>query len=296
MSELAPVQFGIMNVRGAWRNESRNELRGGEWDFWRTICPPHHPFTVDDIKFPKDDIGDDDNDGLCKICYCEYSEPIITECRHKYCKSCILSWLNKHQHDSCPLCRYIFCRNDSTSHNSIVQMPSSHRRIQSFRRVLQDIANNIIPSRHNDVIYVDETVELPDEFMSPINILATPPHSGDFDGDEMSSIIIPSHQTSHIAQAIRNIHCPIQNSPTVETPVAGAPPIRHIRFPIPGGLTRLWVARFASILSGDGNNGNNGNGTDEIQSITDSNGQRDFYSRPAIQCITDDTDDVDDKE
>lgn len=39
----------------------------------------------------------------CPICYENYENPCKTICNHVYCRDCIQTWAQQHQH--CPLCR-----------------------------------------------------------------------------------------------------------------------------------------------------------------------------------------------
>ncbi|XP_017766281.1 PREDICTED: RING finger and transmembrane domain-containing protein 2 [Eufriesea mexicana] len=47
--------------------------------------------------------------GICVICTCKYSNPIRLTCKHIFCETCILTWLNRRS--SCPLCRTIIVNN-----------------------------------------------------------------------------------------------------------------------------------------------------------------------------------------
>ncbi len=40
----------------------------------------------------------------CSICLTNQSD-IITDCKHQYCKSCLDTWMNEKNKDSCPYCR-----------------------------------------------------------------------------------------------------------------------------------------------------------------------------------------------
>ncbi|XP_053982529.1 RING finger and transmembrane domain-containing protein 2 isoform X1 [Hylaeus volcanicus] len=41
--------------------------------------------------------------GICAICHDEYSIPVILHCKHIFCETCVLTWLDKER--TCPLCR-----------------------------------------------------------------------------------------------------------------------------------------------------------------------------------------------
>ncbi|XP_043583854.1 RING finger and transmembrane domain-containing protein 2 isoform X1 [Bombus pyrosoma] len=43
--------------------------------------------------------------GICAICHDQYSMPVRLQCKHIFCETCVLTWLN--QEYSCPLCRAI---------------------------------------------------------------------------------------------------------------------------------------------------------------------------------------------
>ena len=40
---------------------------------------------------------------FCPICYTDVVTPFVTECGHKFCRECILSWGDKNK--TCPYCR-----------------------------------------------------------------------------------------------------------------------------------------------------------------------------------------------
>ncbi|XP_017890975.1 RING finger and transmembrane domain-containing protein 2 isoform X2 [Ceratina calcarata] len=41
--------------------------------------------------------------GICAICHGEYSTPVRLHCKHIFCETCVVTWLNREC--SCPLCR-----------------------------------------------------------------------------------------------------------------------------------------------------------------------------------------------
>lgn len=41
--------------------------------------------------------------GICAICHDQYSMPVRLHCKHIFCETCVLTWLNREC--SCPLCR-----------------------------------------------------------------------------------------------------------------------------------------------------------------------------------------------
>ncbi|KOX76359.1 RING finger and transmembrane domain-containing protein 2 [Melipona quadrifasciata] len=43
--------------------------------------------------------------GICAICHDQYSMPVRLQCKHIFCETCVLTWLNREY--SCPLCRAI---------------------------------------------------------------------------------------------------------------------------------------------------------------------------------------------
>lgn len=43
--------------------------------------------------------------GICAICHDQYSMPVKLQCKHIFCETCVLTWLNREY--SCPLCRAI---------------------------------------------------------------------------------------------------------------------------------------------------------------------------------------------
>ncbi|CAK9810719.1 RING finger and transmembrane domain-containing protein 2 [Anthophora quadrimaculata] len=57
--------------------------------------------------------------GICAICHEEYSMPVRLHCKHIFCETCVLTWLNREC--SCPLCRAAITddpiyRNGHTTH------------------------------------------------------------------------------------------------------------------------------------------------------------------------------------
>jgi len=39
----------------------------------------------------------------CPICHDDYDSPVLLECRHIFCESCVTTWFDREQ--TCPLCR-----------------------------------------------------------------------------------------------------------------------------------------------------------------------------------------------
>jgi len=45
------------------------------------------------------------NENSCSICMDIYQDPVLLECTHMFCGSCIFSWLGKNNNNKCPTCR-----------------------------------------------------------------------------------------------------------------------------------------------------------------------------------------------
>ena len=40
----------------------------------------------------------------CIICFIEYENQVMTNCKHEFCQTCLLKWFKKNK-ISCPVCR-----------------------------------------------------------------------------------------------------------------------------------------------------------------------------------------------
>jgi hypothetical protein len=41
---------------------------------------------------------------VCSICLEEFNDPVTTNCRHQFCRTCLYEWFEKGKRD-CPMCR-----------------------------------------------------------------------------------------------------------------------------------------------------------------------------------------------
>ncbi|KYQ88606.1 hypothetical protein DLAC_11347 [Tieghemostelium lacteum] len=89
----------------------------------------------------------------CNICFDEVSEPVVTQCGHLFCWSCIFQWLQHNPSQQCPVCKApiteeklipIYGRGGSTSdprkNRSIPQRPPGRpeQRSQSTQSTYND--------------------------------------------------------------------------------------------------------------------------------------------------------------
>ncbi|KAI0246671.1 SNF2 family N-terminal domain-containing protein [Lactifluus subvellereus] len=49
--------------------------------------------------------GEEDEEGCCILCNCEFLRGYITQCAHVFCEECMKSWLLRHM-KACPVCRF----------------------------------------------------------------------------------------------------------------------------------------------------------------------------------------------
>jgi hypothetical protein len=54
--------------------------------------------------------GLEEHDRMCGICFGQMQEALALPCRHRFCRSCILSWMMPQNEDnpSCPYCRRVY--------------------------------------------------------------------------------------------------------------------------------------------------------------------------------------------
>ena len=48
----------------------------------------------------------------CSICYGSFKTKFTTECKHTFCKECLLRWYETNEEGKCPICRREFSEND----------------------------------------------------------------------------------------------------------------------------------------------------------------------------------------
>ena len=53
----------------------------------------------------------DGKDDICSVCMCDFENPVITKCGHKFCKECLETVLNTAR-KNCPVCRKVINSND----------------------------------------------------------------------------------------------------------------------------------------------------------------------------------------
>ncbi|THH15865.1 hypothetical protein EW146_g4683 [Bondarzewia mesenterica] len=51
------------------------------------------------------DDSDNENEGACILCRCEFTRGYITQCAHVFCEDCMKSWLTQQGGKACPVCR-----------------------------------------------------------------------------------------------------------------------------------------------------------------------------------------------
>jgi hypothetical protein len=80
------------------------------------------------------------DDKNCAICLDNLTNPLILNCTHSYCASCIMMWIRKNK--KCPECRSEIDISDTTLVTNTVALPPIISKIKSKENTLIDIINN----------------------------------------------------------------------------------------------------------------------------------------------------------
>eukprot|EP00061_Rhincodon_typus_P002701 g18248.t1 len=72
------------------------------------------------------------NEAICSICLEFYTEPVMIDCGHSFCRICILSYWDKNSESiSCPKCREVFPQRNVRLNRFAANMVESVRKLSS---------------------------------------------------------------------------------------------------------------------------------------------------------------------
>ncbi|KAG5651063.1 hypothetical protein H0H81_009998 [Sphagnurus paluster] len=60
---------------------------------------------LDNLAKDKEDGIEDEDEGCCILCRCEFVRGFITQCAHVFCEGCMKAWLLRKEGKTCPVCR-----------------------------------------------------------------------------------------------------------------------------------------------------------------------------------------------